>query len=106
MIKINLASRKQSGLAGDGRGKQANLGNQFKKIDFSQLQVLPFRKVVLPIVICAGVSFAVDNYMVDEVKKLDVFLEKTNAENAKIQIEVNKLKSYDAIEKSLKEDEL
>jgi Tfp pilus assembly protein PilN len=107
MIKVNLASRKQSVSANAGKGKPISFNSSdiLKNINFEKLKNLPIRKVVLPIIVLVGAFYMAQSYEQDELRKLETRLQNINSENGKIQAEVDKLKGYDVVKKSLEQDE-
>jgi Tfp pilus assembly protein PilN len=103
MIKVNLATRKQSGVFGDSKNSKAN---SFGKVNLDQVKDLPLRKLIVPIVVCFLGNYMLDGYKEDELKKLDQTLSKVNSDSTKLQNELNKLRGYDSIKKTLDADEI
>jgi Tfp pilus assembly protein PilN len=101
MIKINLATRKQSGLSGEV--KSQSIG---KKVNFDQLKDLPLRKVLLPVLVGIAASYYLESFKEEEIKKLDDVFAKVNQETTRLQNEVSKFKDIESIKTSLDEDEV
>ena len=106
MIKINLATRKGARASTDKDGK----------IDFAKgldvgkllelLKVLPIRQVVLVVVVGAFANYALTNYKVEELAKVEKKLTEVSAKKAKADAEFAKTKDYAGLKKALDSDEL
>lgn len=105
MIKINLATRKQSGVGG-GESKAIKMAPTLTNINLDQFKELPLRKVLVPLALAGVGYFLLNSYKEDEIRKLDAALGQMNAQNSTIQSEIAKLKSYEPIRKSLEQDEI
>lgn len=106
MIKINLASRKQSmAAAGVGGGTTKILANKMS-LDMDSFRDLPIRKFILPVVVCALASYTVDGQKKKVMDELEGRVAKLAAEKPKLEAEANKLKVYEDFKKKLEADEL
>ncbi len=106
MIKINLATLKQSGLSSGAKGGAATSGSLLKGINLDQLKEFPLRKIGLPVVVALVANGLLNNYKEEELHKLDVFLSKLSSETAKLQTELTQYKRYDSVKKTMDEDEV
>lgn len=104
MIKINLATRKQ---AQDVAGKDgSSVSSALKKIDLAQInEILPLRKILVPIAVGFVVSFTLDTYKEDEMKKIEMAFTQVNDEKTRLQTDLEKFKVYESIKKQLDGDE-
>jgi Tfp pilus assembly protein PilN len=103
MIKINLASRKQSFISADGKTSKGS-SSLLKGMD--QLKDLPIRKILVPLLVGWLASFSLDSYKEETIAKLDKAIAKQKAEEVRIQSGLTKVKVYESLKKSLDSDEL
>ncbi len=107
MIRINLATRKQSLPQGEakeaGGGLFAKLGSISLKSD--EMKALPIRKVALMAAVAIGAYFVVEDFKTTELQKVDKAIEKLTTEKTRLQAEANKIKEYEALKKQLDADE-
>jgi hypothetical protein len=105
MIKINLASRKQSSI----NAAEVSVGGGPKpsklNIDLSAVKDLPLRKAIMPIVVGAVASYMLDGYKADELAKADIALAKIAEERGRLQAEVAKTRGYEELKKAIERDE-
>ena len=109
MIKINLATRKESGLVGQGAKTPASLGGMnvnLSKVNFDELKNLPIRKIIVPLAVCLIASYGLDIHKENEMIGLEEEAAKLQEQNKKLQVTVSNFKSYDTLKKSLDEDQL
>ncbi len=109
MIKINLASKKQSStVQGDqvgGRLKIAGLGAMMPGVDFDRIKELPIRKLITFIALGAAVDQLATS---DKEKKMEVLndaIQKIEAKKASLQADLAKTKGFEEIKKQLDADE-
>jgi Tfp pilus assembly protein PilN len=105
MIKINLATRKQSGVMSETRLGSLNLGG-LSKVNIDNFKDLPIKKLAVPLITGLLASYAVDFLKETEIKKQDDIIAKLNADGSVLQDEIGKLKSYEPIKKVVDEDEV
>ncbi len=107
MIKINLATKKQS-QAASPESKSAGLS--MPKLDagaFGELLKTPkIRQLALFVVAGFALSFVLQSYKQEELNKLDVEMQRLTGEQGKLKAEVAKTAGYEQIKKTLEEDEL
>ncbi len=101
MIKINLALKKQSGLAGSRGG----FGDSFKSLNLESIRVLPIRQVAVPLMIGLVASYLLDYQQEEQMKEITLTAERSAVEVNRIQVELAKLKGTDAIKKEVEADE-
>lgn len=106
MIKINLATKKQSGLVTETKTKSSSKAFSTQRITLQQFRELPVGKLVMVGLACFAVNMILDTYMSDELQKVDDALAKIIAGNAKAQQDLLKYKKYDEVKKSLDTDDL
>lgn len=104
MIKINLATRKQSNLSGEPK-TATSLGGSLENFKLESLKELPFKKAMIPIAIGIVAYMGLDSYKEDVLLKMNNAAKKIESENTRLEAEISKFKAYDAIKKSLEEDE-
>ena len=104
MIKINLASRKQSQVSADGKGSKGPVG--LGGMSLGQFRDLPIRKLAIPIVVAMVASYSLESYQEEMVENVNKSITKLKADEAKIQTGLSKVKSYESLKKSLDADEL
>jgi hypothetical protein len=102
MIKINLALQKRSSITADGKSGKSLLSNS----QLEQLKELPIRRIAIPLVLAYVVSFGLDSIKEDKLADLDKLITKQKAEATKLESSLAKVKTYDALKKSLDADEL
>lgn len=109
MIKINLASLKQSGLVGSGT-RAFKMGGGIRvgldKLNLEELKNLPLRRVITPLLICLLANYGLENFKQKQMQDTNDALGKLNSKNEKLKVEIEKFKTYDALKKDLDEDEL
>jgi hypothetical protein len=111
MIKINLATRKQSaGATADGRSFtmgsfQLPAGLSKLNVNINELKDLPIRKLILPIVVCFGAMYMVESLKADDMAKVHEEAAKVTAEREQLMVAVGKLKGYEELKKSMEADE-
>jgi Tfp pilus assembly protein PilN len=105
MIKINFASRKQANSATEGRGPKLFSG-VFDGIDISLFKDISIRKAVGAVLIGVIASHVLETYKEEELEKLQNVATKLVADGQKLQNDLDKYKSFDAIKKGLDEDEV
>ena len=108
MIKINLASRKWAFVSADGKkAKGADAGPAFLKgLPLDYLKDIPFRKILVPLVVGYAASLSLESYKEDALRKLEKAIGKQKAEEVRLQGGLSKVKSYEALKTSLLSDEL
>lgn len=106
MIKINLALRKQSLGVENVRGALSNLPSmdEFRK-SMDGFKDLPWKKVVVPILIAVVSTYAIDQLKESALQKLEEEISSVMAEKPKLDQEAQKLKAYEGIKKELEADE-
>lgn len=107
MIKINLASRKQSTtVAGSGGGGAGGFKvSKLTAVDLEAFRDLPIRKLALMAVVAIGASYLVDDYKATETKKVEDEYAKLDQERGRLQGEIAKTKGFEAMKKALEADE-
>jgi hypothetical protein len=100
VIKINLARQRQAGASGESRPAQVRSGG-----GVDQLRELPLRKVGVPILAALVATYLFHQYKDEELKKLDSYSNKLNAEVVQLQTEINKVENLEAQKDSLEEGE-
>ena len=103
MIKINLASKKSG--SGGGSSAMSKLGDSFTQFDMEKLKEFPIKKIALPLFAGLFASYLLDGYKVQEIKKINLAIEKVDAENKKLTQENAKSKDYEVLKKQFDEDE-
>src|SRR5690349_3825826 len=104
MIKINLATRKQSGLVPEGTKPKLSLS--LGRIKTDQLKDLPIRKLVISVAVGLLASYSLDGYKESEIESLNAVVAKLTAKRDKQQEELKKFKEYEEIKKAVDADEL
>lgn len=114
MIKINLATKKQSGLV------QSKPGLTIGRFDLSTLlrlkgggseatatviQELPVRKIVLALVVGVLANYTAESQKEAELKKVQDQIDAITAQIPKLKADADKLKSYEELKKGLEQDE-
>lgn len=112
MIKINLATRKQSaGASVEGRGGVSigafQLPAGLSKIQFNldEIKNLPLRKILLPLVACIALTFLVDGLKDDELSKVQEEAAKVAVQKEQLNLSANKMKGYEALKRAMEDDE-
>lgn len=103
MIKINLATRKQATIGGEGPPKSLN--DAFKRVDLDKLKELPIRQVAVPLAVALMANFGLETYKEEELKKISVIAEKVMAEGDKARKDLEKFKAFDSVKAQLDTDE-
>ena len=104
MIKINLAAKKRSALAGAGRaGLNLSLDGLGGLV--GELKELPLRRIILPLIVAFVAYIVSDGYKDSAIKQVDAELTRYQAEQSQLQQEASKLKKYEDLQKSLEADE-
>ena len=98
MIKINLASRKQSG-AVDGKPSLT------ETLDLSILKEPAVRRVVLGLVVAIAGYAAADSFKVEELEKADRSMKKLQEQRTKLEAEASKMKSHEELKKLLEQNQ-
>ncbi len=75
-----------------------------RNIDLDQLKELPVKKLILPIVLSFVASFGLESRKEEELALVSAQHTKLISENAKLQSDLNKFKSYESVKKTLDED--
>ncbi len=103
MIKINLASKKQSTLAFDAAdSKPSRFKFDFK---FEQLKTSGLSRIALSVAGAAAVWFLLDSYKKDELEKMDQKITDLTTEQSRLNVEMEKVKGFELIKKTLEADE-
>ena len=103
MIRINLASRKQSAsVPGESR---SSLGGNKSEARLDDLKSLPLRQIGLMLVVAAGATYLLDDFKQAELKKVAEVAVKIRTEQARLKSELVKTKDYEENFKSLEADE-
>ncbi|MCM2276757.1 MAG: PilN domain-containing protein [Oligoflexia bacterium] len=115
MIKINLARRKQASVAtsggssGGGGVRLPSLGDLKLGISFDRFKEFemggPVRRAALPVIVGILAAFTLESHKASELKKLNDELAVIAEKKPLLEAEANKIKSYEALKKSLEEDE-
>lgn len=108
MIRINLASRKRSAGVGDPASQKKgpfglSLGGG--SMDMDDLRDLPIKKIVIALVACVVGYYFLEDYKEQELAIVNAQIQQAQAEQSRLQAEVNKTRGYEAIRKQLDEDE-
>lgn len=124
MIKINLATRKQSASVSSEKksaGGRGGLTAFLSKLRLSSggtsesggsssgkeaLEALPLRRLVLALALCAGGYFYVEDLKEEEIKGWDDKVNVVSADNEKLKKDLQKTREYASIKKSIDADEL
>ena len=115
MIRINLATRKTSGAAVAEQGSQT-LASRFST-KFTSLSTgmgsgaetvrdLPLAKYGVVVVLCIIANMALDSYKKDQVAAVQAKIDKETATGTKLATDYAQTKPYEAIKKTLDQDEL
>ncbi len=109
MIKINLANKKQSSVGKDTKWTQFDLNSVGKTSlivleEIKEIRVPIIRISCLALIIYLGLGF-LTNYEEILLQEKDREVKKIIAESTKLSLQLEKTKGYDAIKKSLEEDE-
>ena len=115
MIKINLATKKQPGLAGPSGGGGAGAGGgkfdfaqliaRFKSLDPEMFKDLPVKKVVPPLVIAVTAWFVFESYKDAEIKKVNDRVVLEQAKMPALEKKAKKIKTYEDLKKEIDRDE-
>lgn len=106
MIKINLATRKQSvALASDGT--QATSTQSLFKFDarLDGVKDLPIRKYVVFFIAAFALHYFVGDFEQQKLATFDAEISKLNIEQSKLMADFNKTKQYAPLKKQLDQDE-
>lgn len=108
MIKINLASRKQSHLVSEPASDRSNAPviGKTRFINLDELRGLPFRKFIIPAIFCFVLYFTLDGFKKDSLQKVEKRFSKLNQEKEKLTQTFNQTKIYEEMRKNLEVDEL
>lgn len=109
MIKINLASKKQSEVVNGGASKSFSLSkgaDLISGLDVNDLKDLPIKKAIIPIAVMALVSYGFDSYKEDELIKRDQIITKVSGENGQLKTKLSELKAHEAAKERLEQDEV
>jgi hypothetical protein len=104
MIKINLATGKQSNIIAQ-KGTQASSFGIIKNIDFEEFKELPLRKVLPPILIAIIANYSLENYKTTKTEELDLQINQIRSSHDLINTDLKKSITYDELKKSLTKDE-
>lgn len=109
MIKINLATLKQSATAGAG-GAASILKGKFGAldrftVDIEAFKSLPFRKIVLCLIAGVIATWTIDSYKDTELKQKEAELSKLKREKDKLNSEITQMKAAEETMKTLESDE-
>lgn len=99
MIKINLALKKQSGLAAAATQKKSFLP-KFSG-DASGL-----RRLLVPAMMCVVATIVADSVKSEELSKVEVEVQKRQSEKAKLAADLEKFKGVEQLKVQLEADEL
>jgi Tfp pilus assembly protein PilN len=102
MIKINLASRKQSSAMGGGGG---GLAGFLADKNIESLKELPLKKIALTVIVGIGASYLLDDFKANEMAKLAAQEAALNTDKQKATAALAKLKDFDEVKKGLDNDE-
>jgi Tfp pilus assembly protein PilN len=109
VIKINLATRKQSASAATAGGAlggfQLPAGLSKMNINISDIRDLPIRRFVLPLVVAIVATYVADGLKEDELAKVQAELAGLNEQTTKLQAEAGKLRGYEELKKNMEADE-
>jgi Tfp pilus assembly protein PilN len=107
MIKINLAHRKRSAAMGAGPSnislKSLDMANVLERL--SVLKELKIQQILIPVAIGFAAYYGLDYYEAGEIAKLDAEIASINSERPALEAEIAKKKDYDALKKSMEDDE-
>ena len=108
MIKVNLATRKESGVMGGRRNSGHTMPGTaiLTRINIESFNGLAYHRIIIPGVIALIAFFALDAIKQKQLEGIDSVLDKLKAEVAQLQVSVAKFKTYDLLKKDLDEDEL
>jgi Tfp pilus assembly protein PilN len=125
MIKINLATRKTSSVAGQGAGAGAMLAGLFSRGDsgeggatksfanlrFDQLNLekfgdLPVAKVAIALVVVISAYFVESSMKAHEMAKVELAIAEVKKREEELQRQLSQTKGYDQLKKALDADEM
>ncbi len=106
MIKINLATKKQAETS-DTKTKAGSIGDILARVNLSQINdIFPIRKLIVPLAVAIFANYMVENYIEEEMKKLQSSYEKVTIEGEKWKSDLEKFKVYDSVKVQLDADEI
>jgi Tfp pilus assembly protein PilN len=105
MIKINLATRKQSGASVVQEPKSMSLDAAALRNKLDDFRDLPLKKIALMFVVGVMATYLLDGYQKEELQKASDEITRVTSEQTKLQTELDKTKGYEAVKTGLDEDE-
>jgi Tfp pilus assembly protein PilN len=111
MIKINLATRKQSSMAtSDSRSGSGAFGyGSFiprGDVNIDSLKALPIKNIVIYILLGVAVDFVVGTDKEDRLNAVNAQIAKVTAKKTEVEQELAKSRGYEEAKKNLEADEL
>ncbi len=105
MIKINLATRKQSTITATAKtGTIPGLSGL--TLSAEDLKDLPLKRILVPLVAGVTASFAVDSMKESDLHGVEKRLQELNVRKTALVAEAGKIKAYELQRKELESDEL
>jgi hypothetical protein len=104
MIKINLATRKQSVLVTESGGQRAAKLFATGKFTLPKAEDLPIRKIVIAAVSFGALWFTWNSYQKDEIDKFQQELTKLETEQTRLTTELGKTRNDEAKRKEVEAD--
>lgn len=106
MIKINLATRKQSASVGGSDAKSSRVAGMKLDARLDGIKELPWRKALAVVVLYLVASYGLDDFKLEELAKVNAVIDKLTAEQTRLKAELAKTKDFDELKKSLDADEV
>jgi len=100
MIKINLAKKKTA--SGQPAGKKSSetlFGRFTQKVDTEQLRDFQITKTLLPVIAIGLGWFLLDEYKENEIKRLNILVQNTRIEQAKLKTSLKEVENYEETRK-------
>ena len=107
MIKINLATKKQSSsLTGELRSAAGGDGlKRFTKISFDSESIAPLRKLVLAFVVVFLANFVLEDYKKTELQIMDQKVTKLSQKQSDLQKKLAQTQDYQKVKEQFETDE-
>ncbi len=106
MIKINLATRKQSASVGSGNAQMSRVAGMKLDARLDGLKELPWRKAGAVVLLYVVASYGLEDYKTEELGKVEAVIQTHAAEQTRLKAELAKTRDFDELKKSLDADEL
>lgn len=105
MIRINLASRKQSSaLTSVGTMTAAKSAGKVS-LNMGSFGDLPIAKLLLPVLVYFGANYYLSDFKATEIGRLEQAVEKVTKDKVNLEVMLAKTKGYEDIKRSLDADE-